>query len=112
MLGDLALTAVARPWQRDLGEAKITLIDGKLSRPDYGQLPKPDLVAVMAFTSQAPRAYEISRMYRPTSGFLPLACTLAEELAREYVYSLGDFTDLARVTKFGCVAVFVGRRSV
>jgi radical SAM superfamily enzyme YgiQ (UPF0313 family) len=45
-------------------EWEVTLIDENLSRPDYGCLPKPDLVGVTAFTSQAPRAYEVAGMYR------------------------------------------------
>jgi radical SAM superfamily enzyme YgiQ (UPF0313 family) len=45
-------------------EWEVTLIDENLSRPDYERLPKPDLVGVTAFTSQAPRAYEVARMYR------------------------------------------------
>jgi hypothetical protein len=37
------------------------------------------------------------------AGFLPLAKTLAEELAVEYGYPLGDCEDLARVTEFVAV---------
>src|ERR1039457_811842 len=37
------------------------------------------------------------------AGFLPLAKTLAEELAVEYGYPLGDREDLARVTEFVAV---------
>jgi radical SAM superfamily enzyme YgiQ (UPF0313 family) len=43
---------------------EVTLIDENLGHPDYGRLPKPDLVGVTAFTSQAPRAYEVAGMYR------------------------------------------------
>ncbi|MGE5489138.1 MAG: B12-binding domain-containing radical SAM protein [bacterium] len=45
-------------------EWEVTLIDENLSRPDYGRLPKPDLVGITAFTSQAPRAYEVAGIYR------------------------------------------------
>ena len=45
-------------------EWEVTLIDENLSRPDYQLLPKPDLVGITAFTSQAPRAYEVAGMYR------------------------------------------------
>jgi len=45
-------------------EWEVTLIDENLSHPDYGCLPVPDLVGVTAFTSQAPRAYEVAGMYR------------------------------------------------
>jgi radical SAM superfamily enzyme YgiQ (UPF0313 family) len=43
---------------------EVTLIDENLGHPDYGLLPKPDLVGITAFTSQAPRAYEVAAMYR------------------------------------------------
>lgn len=43
---------------------EVTLIDENLGHPDYRRLPKPDLVGVTAFTSQAPRAYEVAAMYR------------------------------------------------
>ena len=43
---------------------EVTLLDENLGHPDYERLPKPDLVGVTAFTSQAPRAYEIAEMYR------------------------------------------------
>ncbi len=57
-LGLLVVAGLTPPdWE-------VTLIDENLSRPDYEQLPKPDLVGVTAFTSQAPRAYEVARMYR------------------------------------------------
>jgi radical SAM superfamily enzyme YgiQ (UPF0313 family) len=59
-LGLLVVAGLTPPdWE-------VTLIDENLSRPDYGHLPKPDLVGVTAFTSQAPRAYEVARMYRAT----------------------------------------------
>jgi radical SAM superfamily enzyme YgiQ (UPF0313 family) len=45
-------------------EWEVTLIDENLDHPDYGRLPKPDLVGITAFTSQAPRAYEVAGMYR------------------------------------------------
>ena len=57
-LGLLAVAGLTPPdWE-------VTLIDENLSRPDYAHLPKPDLVGVTAFTSQAPRAYEVAAMYR------------------------------------------------
>ncbi|MCW5982730.1 MAG: B12-binding domain-containing radical SAM protein [Bryobacteraceae bacterium] len=45
-------------------EWEVTLIDENLDHPDYSSLPRPDLVGVTAFTSQAPRAYEVAGMYR------------------------------------------------
>ena len=43
---------------------KITIIDENLSVPDYESLPRPDLVGITAFTSQANRAYEIAAVFR------------------------------------------------
>ncbi|MFH0975288.1 MAG: radical SAM protein [Spirochaetota bacterium] len=42
----------------------ITIIDENLGLPDYKQLPRPDLVGITAFTSQAARAYKISDEFR------------------------------------------------
>jgi radical SAM superfamily enzyme YgiQ (UPF0313 family) len=57
-LGLLVVAGLTPPdWQ-------ITLIDENLDCPDYGRLPKPDLVGITAFTSQAPRAYEVAAIYR------------------------------------------------
>jgi len=57
-LGLLVVAGLTPPdWE-------VTLIDENLGHPDYGRLPKPDLVGITAFTSQAPRAYEIAGMYR------------------------------------------------
>lgn len=60
-LGLLVVAGLTPPdWE-------VTLIDENLGHPDYGRLPKPDLVGVTAFTSQAPRAYEVAAMYRAMS---------------------------------------------
>jgi radical SAM superfamily enzyme YgiQ (UPF0313 family) len=57
-LGLLVVAGLTPPdWE-------VTLIDENLGHPDYGRLPKPDLVGVTAFTSQAPRAYEVAALYR------------------------------------------------
>jgi radical SAM superfamily enzyme YgiQ (UPF0313 family) len=57
-LGLLVVAGLTPPdWE-------VTLIDENLGHPDYGRLPKPDLVGVTAFTSQAPRAYEVAAVYR------------------------------------------------
>jgi radical SAM superfamily enzyme YgiQ (UPF0313 family) len=42
----------------------VTVIDENLGIPDYASLPRPDLVGLTAFTSQAPRAYRISSWFR------------------------------------------------
>lgn len=45
-------------------EWDITVVDENMDALDYSQMPRPDLVGVTAFTSQAPRAYEIAAMFR------------------------------------------------
>jgi radical SAM superfamily enzyme YgiQ (UPF0313 family) len=45
-------------------EWTITVIDENRSIPDYSNIAQPDLVGVTAFTSQAVRAYEITRIFR------------------------------------------------
>ncbi|HJO93816.1 MAG TPA: radical SAM protein [Victivallales bacterium] len=42
----------------------VSIFDENLSVPDYKTLPRPDLVGITAFTSQANRAYEISAYFR------------------------------------------------
>ena len=57
-LGLAALGALTpREWE-------ITIFDENLRVPDYGALPRPDLVGVTAFTSQANRAYEVATEFR------------------------------------------------
>jgi len=45
-------------------EWDITLIDENVRIPRDGEMPRPDLVGLTAFTSQAPRAYEIAARAR------------------------------------------------
>jgi hypothetical protein len=57
-LGLLVVAGLTPPdWE-------VTLIDENLGHPDYERLPKPNLVGITAFTSQAPRAYEVAAMDR------------------------------------------------
>jgi radical SAM superfamily enzyme YgiQ (UPF0313 family) len=42
----------------------ITVVDENLGVPDYAAMPRPDLVGITAFTSQAPRAYEVAAVFR------------------------------------------------
>ena len=44
-------------------EWEISIVDENLSTPDYGAMPRPDLVGITAFTSQANRAYEIAAYF-------------------------------------------------
>jgi len=45
-------------------EWEISIIDENLDAPDYPALPRPDLVGITAFTSQANRAYEVASHFR------------------------------------------------
>jgi radical SAM superfamily enzyme YgiQ (UPF0313 family) len=45
-------------------EWEITIVDENLSVPDYPAMPRPDLVGITAFTSQANRAYEVAEQFR------------------------------------------------
>lgn len=57
-LGLLVLAGLTPPdWQ-------ITVIDENLRRVDYAAMPRPDLVGITAFTSQASRAYELASEFR------------------------------------------------
>jgi radical SAM superfamily enzyme YgiQ (UPF0313 family) len=42
----------------------ISIVDENLGRPDYAAMPRPDLVGITAFTSQANRAYEVAAHFR------------------------------------------------
>ena len=46
---------------------EVTIIDENLGVPDYSGLPRPDLVGITAFTSQAERAYELATRFRDTA---------------------------------------------
>ncbi|MCJ7544169.1 MAG: B12-binding domain-containing radical SAM protein [Phycisphaerae bacterium] len=57
-LGLLVLAGLTPPdWE-------ITIIDENLGVPDYSAMPRPDLVGITAFTSQASRAYEVAAEFR------------------------------------------------
>lgn len=57
-LGLLVLAGLTpREWE-------ITIVDENVETPDYSSLPRPDLVGVTAFTSQAPRAYAVAAEFR------------------------------------------------
>jgi radical SAM superfamily enzyme YgiQ (UPF0313 family) len=57
-LGLTTLAALTPP------EWEITIFDENVRVPDYAGLPRPDLVGVTAFTSQANRAYELAADFR------------------------------------------------
>jgi len=45
-------------------EWEIRIVDENLGSPDYPSMPRPDLVGITAFTSQANRAYEVAAHFR------------------------------------------------
>jgi hypothetical protein len=45
-------------------EWEISIVDENLGAPDYPAMPRPDLVGITAFTSQANRAYEVANHFR------------------------------------------------
>ena len=57
-LGLLVLAGLTPP------EWEITVLDENVRTPDYSTLPRPDLVGITAFTSQASRAYELAGDFR------------------------------------------------
>jgi len=42
----------------------VSIVDENLGVPDYSAMPRPDLVGITAFTSQANRAYEVAASFR------------------------------------------------
>ena len=45
-------------------EWEISIVDENLGVPDYPAMPRPDLVGITAFTSQATRAYTVAAHFR------------------------------------------------
>ena len=57
-LGLLVLAGLTPPaWQ-------VSIVDENLGVPDYAAMPRPELVGITAFTSQANRAYEVAAYFR------------------------------------------------
>ena len=57
-LGLMVLAGLTPP------EWEISIVDENLGVPDYSAMPRPDLVGITAFTSQANRAYEVAAYFR------------------------------------------------
>jgi len=57
-LGLMVLAGLTPP------EWEISILDENLGAPDYPAMPRPDLVGITAFTSQANRAYEVAAHFR------------------------------------------------
>ena len=45
-------------------EWEVDIVDENLGVPDYSAMPRPDLVGITAFTSQACRAYIVADLFR------------------------------------------------
>jgi radical SAM superfamily enzyme YgiQ (UPF0313 family) len=45
-------------------EWEVSIVDENLGAPDYPAVPRPDLVGITAFTSQANRAYQVAAHFR------------------------------------------------
>ena len=45
-------------------EWEISIVDENLGAPDYPAMPRPDLVGITAFTSQANRAYQVATHFQ------------------------------------------------
>jgi radical SAM superfamily enzyme YgiQ (UPF0313 family) len=58
-LGLMVLAGLSPPEEWD-----ITIFDENLGVPNYSAMPRPDLVGITAFTSQANRAYEVAEHFR------------------------------------------------
>ena len=43
---------------------EVKIFDENLGLPEYARMPRPDVVGITAFTSQAPRAYRIAAEFR------------------------------------------------
>jgi len=84
-LGLLVLAGLTPP------EWEIRVIDENLRLPDYEALPRPDLVGITAFTSQANRAYELAGEFRSRSVPVVMGgihATMCLEEAAEHVDSV------------------------
>jgi len=57
-LGLLVLAGMTPP------EWEVVILDENVSLQDYRKMPRPDLVGITAFTSQACRAYEVAGQFR------------------------------------------------
>lgn len=49
-------------------EWEISILDENLGAPDYPAMPRPDVVGITAFISQANRAYEVAAYFRRLGG--------------------------------------------
>jgi radical SAM superfamily enzyme YgiQ (UPF0313 family) len=72
-------------------EWEITIVDENLGAPDYSTMPRPDLVGITAFTSQANRAYEVAACFHHLGVPVVMGgihATMCRDEARERVDSV------------------------
>jgi radical SAM superfamily enzyme YgiQ (UPF0313 family) len=72
-------------------EWDVTIIDENLGVPDYEAMPRPDLVGITAFTSQAIRAYEVAAYFRGLGVPVVLGgihATMCRDEARDHADSI------------------------
>jgi radical SAM superfamily enzyme YgiQ (UPF0313 family) len=84
-LGLLVLAGMTPP------EWEITVIDENMCMPDYSAMPRPDLVGITAFTSQASRAYELANEFRSRGVRVAMGgihATMCADEASQYVDSV------------------------
>jgi hypothetical protein len=93
-------------------EWDVLIVDENLGVPDYSAMPRPDLVGITAFTSQANRAYEVAAHYRRlgvpvvTGG---IHATMCLDEATEHVDSVvtgeaeGIWAQVLEDTHHGCL---------
>jgi len=93
-------------------EWDITILDENLGVPDYSSLPRPDLVGITAFTSQANRAYEVAAYFREQGvpvvmGGIHATMCLSEVLERVDAVVTGEaesvWSQVLRDTRQGCL---------
>ena len=72
-------------------EWDISIIDENLGVPDYEGMPRPDLVGITSFTSQANRAYEVAGLFRRLGVPVVLGgihATMCQHEARQHADSI------------------------
>jgi len=112
-------------------EWEISILDENLGVPDYTAMPRPDLVGITAFTSQANRAYEVLHHFRRLGVLvvddnligarrehiarakdlfhaMPLANLRKQWVAQASINFADDEELLSLAAKPGCIGVFIG----
>jgi radical SAM superfamily enzyme YgiQ (UPF0313 family) len=93
-------------------EWEVSILDENLRAPDYAAMPRPDLVGLTAFTSQANRAYQVAAGFRKLGvpGVMGgVHATLCLDEAMERVDSVvtgeaeGIWPQVLEDARFGCL---------